>query len=71
METPDGVTEARRYLMQCSNTMLLAMEAATYVAQQWKKRHDKDLPNEHFQGLCQTFFIQAGGFVKKMPTKPI
>jgi hypothetical protein len=51
--------------------MLLAMEAATYVAQQWKKRHDKDLPNEHFQGLCQTFFIQAGGFVKKMPTKPI
>jgi len=73
-EIPDGVREARKHLMQCANLMLLCMESARYVAKEWEKRHEHtQIPNEHFQGLCQTFFIDATRWRlhDKMPNRPI
>ncbi len=79
----NGVTDARKHLMQDANLMLLCMEAARYVASEWRERHDCELPNEHFQGLCHSFFIKethevywSGKLIceslsKQMPTKPI
>ena len=73
-EVPDGVTQAKQHLMKAANLMLICMESARYVAKQWEERHEHtQIPNEHFQGICSTFFIEASRmrFIDRMPPRPI
>ena len=78
----ESVMMAKRHIMQAANLMLLAMESARYVAVEWDKRYGCELPNEHFQALCHSFFIEASSrrttdgvywwsYIDKMPEKPI
>lgn len=70
----DGITDARKHIMQAANLMLLAMEGARWTLSQYQERHklSEPLPDAHFQALCATYFIDAqkSGYVQKMPTYP-
>lgn len=70
---PDPVVKAKRHLMQSANGLLLCLEAAKYVCEQWKDKYGYEIPNEHFQAITSTFFIRAdrSGLIDKLPNGKI
>ena len=54
-----GVNDARKHLMQAANLMLLCLKSAKHVCQSWKEQGEGELPNEHFQGMVHSFFING------------
>lgn len=69
-EEKEGAVDAvRQNVAQSANMMLVCLDAAMYVKQQFEGKHDTGMSREHFQAITSSLFINADkrGLISNMP----
>ena len=69
-EAQENATDAvRKNVAQSANMMLVCLDAARYVKQQFEGKHDTEMTPEQFQAIASSLFINADkrGLISSMP----
>lgn len=66
------LVKALKFAQQAENWLLVCLKRTISADQHCQDLHGHGFSPDHFQAICQTFFIEGGrnGMVHNMPTKP-
>jgi CRISPR/Cas system CMR-associated protein Cmr3 (group 5 of RAMP superfamily) len=68
-KSEDSVDAVKQLVLPAANMMLLCLDAAMYVKEQFESKHDTGMSREHFQAITSSLFINADkrGLITKVP----